>query len=102
MPIQGEGDLFRPDLPGSSSSSSSSRESEGDRDRLELLADLRNFVSFQAARDGQSTTAELVARFKSRVPPGESPLFRALLNQICDFHKREKGDGLWTLKAEFL
>ena len=93
MSLQGgSDDLFSPDLPDG-----------GGANQLELLADLRNFLAFQAVRDGQATTAELVARFKSRVPPGESPLFRALLNQICDFHKSSdtRGEGLWTLKREF-
>ena len=69
----------------------------------ELLADIRNFVSFQADKDGEASTAELVGRFKARVPPKDSPLFKSLLNEICFFEKNKevKGGGMWRLKAEF-
>ncbi len=78
-----------------------SRARQGDSDHVELLADIRNFVAFQARRDGQATTSELIERFSSRVPPKNSPLFKSLLNEICDFEKRSKGEGIWRLKSEF-
>ncbi len=91
---QDDGELFRPDVPSQS-------QEDGNRDHLELLSDIRNFVAFQARRDGEATTAELVERFSDRVPPKESPLFKSLLNEICNFEKRERGEGMWRLKSEF-
>lgn len=70
-------------------------------DNMELLADIRNFVAFCGMVDGQATTQELVDRFKDRLPPGNSPLFKAMLQQICDFQRAPDGVGLWRLKAEF-
>ncbi len=87
-----EGGLFRPDNESSSVS----------LEQADLLSDLRNFVAFQAQRDGEATTAELMARFSSRVPAKDSPLFRALLNQICTMHKAPmRGESTWKLKPEF-
>ncbi|XP_040577120.1 DNA excision repair protein ERCC-6 [Lepeophtheirus salmonis] len=67
----------------------------------ELLADIRNYVAFQANIDGEATTQELVDRFKSRLPSHKSHLFKALLKQLCDFNRDSFSVGKWTLKEEF-
>lgn len=103
MPLNGgtsrtdEDELFRPDHP-TRRDGAQAKDSD-----IELLADIRNFIAFQASRDGAATTTELVERFSSRVPPKQSPLFKALLNQICTLDKavNSKGEGVWRLKSEF-
>ena len=75
-----------------------------DSSEMELLADIRNFIAFQSNVNGKASTNELVQKFSDRVPPKQSPLFRALLTKICDFEKQTdalKGDGIWKLKPEF-
>ena len=80
-------DLFRPEMQTGS-------------DRVELLKDIRNYVAINGTR----TSDELVNMFKDRVPKKDSPLFKAILNEICDFAKKKdaKGKGIWTLKREFV
>jgi hypothetical protein len=34
------------------------------------------------------------------LPPQQSPLFKALLNEICTFRRDSDGRGLWTLRPE--
>ncbi|QQP35453.1 DNA excision repair protein ERCC6like, partial [Caligus rogercresseyi] len=75
----------------------SSSSSEGG----ELLADIRNYVAFQAAEDGFASTQELLDRFKSRLPPQKSHLFKALLKELCTFGRDSSGIGRWALKEEF-
>jgi DNA excision repair protein ERCC-6 len=57
-----ESGLFRPDNSGPSTSQRGSL----DQENLDLLADIRNFVAFQAAEDGRATTYELLEKFKER------------------------------------
>ena len=87
-------DLFRPD---------NSDGSNVDEANLDLLADVRNFISFQnsSAGDGEATTQALVEHFKDKLPPVKNPLFKALLTEICAFHKTSGGQGVWRLKDEF-
>jgi len=68
---------------------------------LDLLADIRNYVAFQAGADGEARTTELVARFQKSLPSQKSPLFKAFLKQICHFRRDEDGRGIWSLKPEF-
>ncbi|KAB7505761.1 DNA excision repair protein ERCC-6 [Armadillidium nasatum] len=49
---------------------------------VDLLTDIRNFVSFQATVDGQASTDEVVERFRDRVPNNQNHIFKALLKQI--------------------
>lgn len=60
-------------------------------------------VSFilQASVDGRASTYEIVERFHERLPPQKSPLFKALLNEICSFRRDGDGKGIWTLRPEF-
>ncbi|XP_077586427.1 DNA excision repair protein ERCC-6 [Stigmatopora nigra] len=67
----------------------------------ELLADLRNFVAFQAQLDGQASTQEMLEYFKPRLSPKQAPIFRELLRSICDFQRTSGQEGLWRLKENF-
>lgn len=67
----------------------------------ELLADLRNFVAFQAGVDGQATTQEVLEYFKPRLSQQQAPVFRELLRSICDFRRTSGQEGTWRLKEQF-
>lgn len=67
----------------------------------ELLADLRNFVAFQAGVDGQATTQEVLEYFKPRLTQQQAPVFRELLRSICDFRRTSGQEGTWRLKEHF-
>lgn len=67
----------------------------------ELLADLRNFVAFQASVDGQATTQEVLEYFKPRLSQQQAPVFRELLRSICDFRRTSGQEGTWRLKEQF-
>ncbi|KAM8852201.1 DNA excision repair protein ERCC-6 isoform 1-T1 [Synchiropus picturatus] len=67
----------------------------------ELLADLRNFVAFQAHMDGQASTHEILEYFKPRLTQKQAPVFRELLRSICDFHRTNGQEGIWRLKEGF-
>lgn len=68
-------------------------------DNIELISEIRNFIAFQCAIDGQATTEELLNEFKARIPPNESAKFKSMLKEICSFFKRN-GIGIWRLKGE--
>ena len=51
--------------------------------------------------DGEATTDDLVKRFKDKLPAKETPLFKALLQQIASFVRDMQGRGVWRLKSEF-
>ncbi|KAM6266245.1 DNA excision repair protein ERCC-6 [Porphyrio hochstetteri] len=68
----------------------------------ELLVDVRDFIAFQAQREGEATTRELLNKFESKLPVSHSYIFRELLHRICTFHRRPSGEGVWKLKPEFL
>ena len=73
-------------------------------DDIELLTEIRNFVAFQAnsAGEGEATTAELLEKFQKKLPPQQSPLFKALLTEICTFQRHHLSNkGVWRLKDEF-
>lgn len=98
-----EMDLFRPDTHPGGDRGAARRDSSGptDSDTGDLLADIRNFIAFQAATDGEASTGELVAKFQHSLPSQQSPLFKAFLQQICDFRREQDGRGIWSLKEEF-
>ena len=76
--------------------------SGGPEHHVDLLTDIRNFIAFQAdGDDGEATTDDLVKRFKDKLPPKETPLFKALLQQIASFVRDMQGRGVWRLKSEF-
>ncbi|XP_010130977.1 PREDICTED: DNA excision repair protein ERCC-6-like [Buceros rhinoceros silvestris] len=67
----------------------------------ELLVDMRNFIAFQARVDGEASTQELLREFESKLPAAQSCIFRELLRNLCTFHRRPNGEGVWRLKPEF-
>lgn len=67
----------------------------------ELLVDMRNFIAFQARVDGEASTQELLHEFESKLPAAQSCIFRELLRNLCTFHRRPNGEGVWRLKPEF-
>ena len=58
-------------------------------------------TKIQAEVDGEASTVELVNKFKQTLPSQQSPLFKAFLQQICDFRRDHEGKGIWKLKSEF-
>lgn len=69
-------------------------------DELELLTEIRNFIACESSVDGQATTSELIEKFRPRLPPSKSAIFKAMLKQIAVLG-REGGAGVWRLKPEF-
>ncbi|XP_060728467.1 DNA excision repair protein ERCC-6 isoform X1 [Tachysurus vachellii] len=67
----------------------------------ELLVDLRNFVAFQAQVDGQASTPEILEYFTPRLTSTQTPVFRELLRNICDFHRLPGKEGIWKLKDDY-
>ena len=93
-------DNYDTDYPSTAAVEDESLEPEV-QENIDLLTDIRNFVAFQAEVDGQATTQEILSRFQERLPASQTPFFKALLNQICDFHRDGSGKGIWSLKGEF-
>lgn len=73
-----------------------------DTDHNELLGDLRSFIAFQATRNGEAGTEEILNKFRHRIPTHQTPVFKALLWKICDFYRKPDGSGVWKLKYEFI
>ncbi|XP_075466382.1 LOW QUALITY PROTEIN: DNA excision repair protein ERCC-6, partial [Ascaphus truei] len=67
----------------------------------ELLADMRNFVAFQAREDGAASTQELLQEFEVKLSPSQACVFRELLRRLCTFHRSSGGAGVWRLRDEF-
>ncbi|XP_076830687.1 DNA excision repair protein ERCC-6 [Brachyhypopomus gauderio] len=67
----------------------------------ELLVDLRNFVAFQARVDGQASTKEILEYFTPRLSSTQTPVFRELLRNICDFHRLQGQESVWQLKEAY-
>ncbi|XP_071515644.1 DNA excision repair protein ERCC-6-like [Panulirus ornatus] len=93
-------DGYDPNYPSTAINGTESIEPEI-QENIDLLADIRNFVAFQAEVDGRASTLEIIGRFRDRLPPEQTPFFKALLTQVCDFHRETTGEGMWTLKGEF-
>lgn len=67
----------------------------------ELLVEIRNFVAFGAAVDGEASTKELIDTFQHKLPKNQSAIFKSMLSKICDFSRSSDGEGIWYLKSEF-
>ncbi|CAL8284140.1 unnamed protein product [Arctogadus glacialis] len=67
----------------------------------ELLVELRNFVAFQAAVDGQASTQEVLGHFTPRLSPQQAPVFRELLRSLCHFQRASGQGGMWRLKDSY-
>ncbi|GLH06103.1 ATP-dependent helicase brm [Gryllus bimaculatus] len=68
---------------------------------VDLLRDIRNFVAFGAITDGRASTNEIIEKFRDRLPPSSTPIFKFLLEEICDFFRMPSGEGMWKLRPEF-
>lgn len=103
MAMESEGedsDGYDPDYPSTAPMEEEVTDPEV-KENIDLLADIRNFVAFQARVDGKASTQEILDRFKERLPAEQTPFFKALLTEICDFQREAGGEGLWILKGEF-
>lgn len=67
----------------------------------ELLADMRNYIAFQAQVDGQASTQELLQEFEPKLSPAQACVFRELLRNLCTFTRGPGGQGIWKLKPSF-
>ena len=88
--IEEEDEFLRPDRPAPQLTTIDSKDED-------LIKDIRDYVAFMGARDGEATSQEIVLNFGNRLPPAEAPKFKAMLQQICDLQQ----GGVWRLKAEF-
>ncbi|KAG7163278.1 DNA excision repair protein ERCC-6-like [Homarus americanus] len=95
-----DSDDYDPDYPSTAAIETEDVEPEV-QDNIDLLADIRNFVAFQAKVDGRASTQEVIERFRDRLPSEQTSFFKALLTQICDFHRETNGKGMWSLKGDF-
>ena len=97
-----EDEDYDPDYPSTARATEAEEPVDEDvQENIDLLADIRNFVAFQAEVDGSAATKEILDRFRTRLPPEQTPFFKALLTKICDFHRKSSGEGMWSLKEEF-
>lgn len=67
----------------------------------ETMGEVRNFIATRCSQPGRATTREILEEFSSKLPVGDSAVFRAMLRKICDFDRGVLGEGYWVLKAEF-
>ena len=65
-----------------------------------MMDDIRNFVAFRGVTPGQVFTCDLLSEFNGKLPSRGAPLFRALLNQMCNFTRDTDNRGIWQLKPE--
>ncbi|XP_014291598.1 DNA excision repair protein ERCC-6 [Halyomorpha halys] len=63
-----------------------------------LLSDM---ISWMQEQGGTSPTDNIVQKFRLRVGPGKSPLFKKLLESIATFYRGPDKVGYWTLRPEF-
>jgi hypothetical protein len=70
---------------------------------LELIRELKNYLSAGTSIHGKATTAEIIDHFQSRLngKPGIIPKFKSLLKEIADLQRSPSGLAFWVLKEEF-
>lgn len=66
-----------------------------------MLEDIRSFVAFRGVVPGQVSTTDVLNEFNGKLPSRGAPLFRAFLNQLCNFTRDVNNQGIWQLKPEF-
>ena len=71
-----------------------------DDESFKLISELKNFILFGCSVIGKASTQELLDEFGAKLPPTDSPKFKAMLHKICNFEK-VNGIGFWKLKSEF-
>nr|XP_054762956.1 DNA excision repair protein ERCC-6-like [Lytechinus pictus] len=67
-----------------------------------VMTEMVEFIGNHSQVPGQATTDELLKAFESKIEKSNSAMFRSMLRQICTFHRTQKKEGFWRLKAEFL
>eukprot|EP01135_Chromosphaera_perkinsii_P008600 Nk52_evm42s1401 gene=Nk52_evmTU42s1401 len=71
---------------------------EEDNQRKHIIDELRKFI---ASKGGICPTQDIVDQFKLKLDKGDTAVFRAMLQQIAQFIRRD-GQGMWKIKDEFL
>lgn len=72
--------------------------SEGEARGIKLAGAIKSFVE---SKGGSASTDALLKEFEVQVSAGESPLFKAVLKQICVLEPKMHGGGkVWKLKPE--
>jgi DNA excision repair protein ERCC-6 len=81
----------------------SDEESNGNVEGLNLIRDLKDYLSTGTSISGKATTAEIIDHFQNRISgkAGLIPKFKSLLKQIADLERSPSGMGFWVLKEEF-
>eukprot|EP00057_Strongylocentrotus_purpuratus_P013476 XP_011667950.1 PREDICTED: DNA excision repair protein ERCC-6 [Strongylocentrotus purpuratus] len=67
-----------------------------------VMKEMVEFIGNHSEVPGQATTDELLKAFASKIEKSNSAMFRSMLRQVCTFHRTQKKEGFWRLKAEFL
>ena len=67
---------------------------------MDLITDMRNFISCQASVDSQATTEEILSEFRCRNVPNDSATFKSMLQELCNFDNIN-GVGVWQLKPQY-
>lgn len=67
-----------------------------------VMREMVEFIGNHSEVPGQATTDELLKAFASKIEKSNSAMFRSMLRQVCTFHRTQKKEGFWRLKAEFL
>ncbi|KAF4528012.1 hypothetical protein B566_EDAN002195, partial [Ephemera danica] len=108
--VEEEPDLFAPESPDVAAPASpprpqvsvpSTRSIPITGEESDLLDEIRGFLAFGGAVDGQASTEELLQRFPNNdLSPSMAPLFKCMLQSVADFHRNFAGQGMWTLKPD--
>ncbi|KAK3028132.1 hypothetical protein RJ639_038993 [Escallonia herrerae] len=61
---------------------------------------IRQICTFMQQRGGRTDSANIVQRFKERIPSNDLPLFKNLLKEIASLEKTPDG-SFWVLKPEY-
>ncbi len=60
----------------------------------------RSLLAWMRQRGGRASSGDVIGAFEKRVKAGQTPLFKALLKEMCELRKGAKGkQGEWVLRA---
>lgn len=68
------------------------------KSETQVLLDLKNYIS---SMGGTASTDSLIKNFQPLLPLSMTPLFKSLLNKVCNFYRAPDDKGYWSLKPEF-
>jgi DNA excision repair protein ERCC-6 len=82
---------------------SSNEERPSNDEGLNLIRELKDYLSAGTSMHGKATTAEIIDHFQNRLngQAGLIPKFKSLLKEIADLQRAPSGMGFWVLKEEF-